>query len=215
MADRDFKGVWIPKEIWIDTNLTLLEKCIYVEIDSLDQGAGCFATNAYLAEFCNCSERKVTEAIFKLDDYGLIWVETKGRQRLIHSEGSRICYAGSQNLLGRAAESARQGSKICDHNNIDYKNNLINKSSNKPSVSPFKKPTVEEVEAYCKERNNNVDAQRFIDYYESVGWKRGKVKISDWKACVRTWERNDKPKKQEKSFEEIIADIKEGRVSDF
>ena len=52
----------------------------------------------------------------------------------------------------------------------------------------FKKPTLEEVKAYCKERNNQVDAERFIDFYESKGWKVGKESMKDWKACVRTWE---------------------------
>lgn len=63
----------------------------------------------------------------------------------------------------------------------------------------FRKPTLEEVAAYCKERNNNVDPQRFIDFYESKGWKVGKTPMKDWRACVRTWERREKPKAQQPS----------------
>lgn len=59
-----------------------------------------------------------------------------------------------------------------------------------PKVKRFIKPTLEEVKAYCTERRNNVDAQHFIDYYESNGWKVGKNTMKDWKAAVRTWERN-------------------------
>lgn len=55
----------------------------------------------------------------------------------------------------------------------------------------FVKPTVEEVAAYCKERKNNVDPQRFIDFYESKGWKVGNQPMKDWKACVRTWEKRE------------------------
>ena len=57
----------------------------------------------------------------------------------------------------------------------------------------FIKPTVEEISDFCKERKNNVDPQAFFDYYEKVGWVYGKSKlpIKDWKACVRTWERNE------------------------
>ena len=55
----------------------------------------------------------------------------------------------------------------------------------------FTPPTVDEVKAYCSERNNNVDAQRFVDYYTSNGWLVGKNKMKDWKAAVRTWERNN------------------------
>ena len=54
----------------------------------------------------------------------------------------------------------------------------------------FTPPPVEDVQAYCNERGNSVDPQRFIDHYESNGWMRGKNKIKDWKACVRTWEKS-------------------------
>ena len=52
----------------------------------------------------------------------------------------------------------------------------------------FTPPTIEEVKAYCQERRNNVDAQRFVDFYSSKGWMIGKTKMKDWKASVRTWE---------------------------
>lgn len=55
----------------------------------------------------------------------------------------------------------------------------------------FVKPTIEEVQAYCKERNNNVDAERWYDFYESKGWKVGKNPMKDWKASIRTWERSN------------------------
>ena len=56
----------------------------------------------------------------------------------------------------------------------------------------FTPPSLEEVEAYCRERGNSVDAERFIDYYTSNGWKVGKNTMKDWKAAVRTWEKSDK-----------------------
>lgn len=57
----------------------------------------------------------------------------------------------------------------------------------------FTPPTVEEVQAYCRERKNNVNAQRFVDYYTANGWKAGRNPMKDWKACVRTWEQNQRP----------------------
>ena len=62
---------------------------------------------------------------------------------------------------------------------------------NKPKRKRFSPPTLEEVKAYCDERKNRVDPQRFIDYYESNGWKVGKNPMKDWKAAVRTWERGN------------------------
>lgn len=63
------------------------------------------------------------------------------------------------------------------------------------SRSKFVKPSVEEIAAYCAERNNNIDPQQFFDFYESKGWKVGNQSMKDWKAAVRTWERREKPKK--------------------
>lgn len=54
----------------------------------------------------------------------------------------------------------------------------------------FRAPTVEEVKEYCAERKNNVDAEQFVDYYSAKGWIVGKSPMKDWKASVRTWERN-------------------------
>lgn len=56
----------------------------------------------------------------------------------------------------------------------------------------FIKPSIEEIEIYCKERNNGIDASKFYDFYESRNWKYGNTKITDWKACVRTWESRNK-----------------------
>lgn len=74
-----------------------------------------------------------------------------------------------------------------DKNSID-KYNLIKDSGAKRKR--FTPPTLEEVRAYCEERHNTVDPQRFIDYYTANGWVQGRGKpIKDWKACVRTWEK--------------------------
>ena len=62
--------------------------------------------------------------------------------------------------------------------------------ADKPARARFTKPTIEEVQAYCRERGNSVDANRFIDYYEANGWKVGKNPMSDWRAAIRTWEKN-------------------------
>lgn len=65
-------------------------------------------------------------------------------------------------------------------------------------------PSLEEVKSYCEiERKNSVNAELFLDFYEARGWKVGRVPMKDWRAAVRTWERNqdfqrpqEKPKPQ-------------------
>lgn len=88
----------------------------------------------------------------------------------------------------------------------------------KKRASRFMQPTLEEVQAYCVERGNSVDAQRFVDYYSSNGWKVGKNPMKDWKAAVRTWERNNgttatKPK-QTGSYLEILERMERGEAVD-
>lgn len=77
------------------------------------------------------------------------------------------------------------------HNNIN-KNicNVKNKDSSEPAKR-FTPPTVEEVRAYCQERRNQVDPERFVDFYSSKGWRVGNQPMKDWKAAVRTWEKRD------------------------
>lgn len=83
----------------------------------------------------------------------------------------------------------------------EYENNINkeekgagkgNPATPKSKASRFIPPTVEEVDAYCRERENGIDAQEFVDFYTANGWVQGKQSkpIKDWQACVRTWERN-------------------------
>ena len=70
----------------------------------------------------------------------------------------------------------------------------------------FEKPSISDIKQYCIERNNNIDASQFYDYYESNGWKVGKNSMKDWKAAVRTWERSEyrKPNSKKNSKEDAI-----------
>lgn len=84
----------------------------------------------------------------------------------------------------------------------DSDNDNVNDLKENTKRKVFAKPTVEEVKAYCTERKNNVDANKFIDFYESKGWLIGKNPMKDWKACVRTWEKtsNSSPPKPSNAY---------------
>lgn len=62
----------------------------------------------------------------------------------------------------------------------------------KPKRKNFVKPTVEEIAAYCKDKNYNVNAQQFFNYYESNGWKIGRNAMKSWQAAVQNWNIRDK-----------------------
>ena len=73
-------------------------------------------------------------------------------------------------------------------------NNKKKKIIKKEKSTRFIPPDISDVTEYCDERNNGIDPQQFIDHYEANGWMRGKTRVKDWKACVRTWERSRKEK---------------------
>ena len=84
---RNFKGIWIPKSIWINEALSFFEKCLWAEIDSLDdEEKGCTASNQYLCKFFGCKERTLQDALSRLKSLGLIIYEKyDGRIRTLKS----------------------------------------------------------------------------------------------------------------------------------
>lgn len=88
---------------------------------------------------------------------------------------------------------------------------VIVPQAEKTKTKRFVPPTVEDVKEYCRERKNAVDAERFVDYYTANGWKVGKNPMKDWKAAVRTWERNAQSKTEQEDFLSFMAE--EGRRS--
>ena len=208
MEKRDFKGVWIPKEIWLNKDLTPLEKIYLVEIDSLDDGEfGCYASNKHFENMFGQAGPNISRTIKKLEEKGWIKIsyEFKGKEvekRIIkvqrppypdrYYKNDNRCYQNDNGVLSKSSEGYYQNDK--DRITISDKQLDNNISSKK-----FKKPTLEDVRKYCNERNNSVDPERFIDFYESKGWKVGKVPMRDWKASIRTWEKN---KSSKTSYEE-------------
>ena len=85
---RDFKGIWIPKEIWLSDELSIMEKVLFVEIHSLDNERGCYASNRYFSEFFGISERQIQTYIANLKTNGFITVTIQNRhERTMRAAG--------------------------------------------------------------------------------------------------------------------------------
>lgn len=85
-----------------------------------------------------------------------------------------------------------------DETKVNNTKDLLPAVSEPKKVKRFIPPTFEQVIEYCNQRKNTVDANKFLDHYDSAGWMRGKTKIKCWKACVRTWENNSSNQTQAK-----------------
>lgn len=81
--------------------------------------------------------------------------------------------------------------------NIDASSDALNNAKPKKTPKRFIPPTVEEVAAYCRERNNGIDAEAFVAYYDSKNWMIGSNKMTKWKSAIVTWEKRNKPKSSE------------------
>ena len=103
---------------------------------------------------------------------------------------------GSETATAQRMRDHRSRAKLAERNNVTglLQERYVEKEIDTDSMvhrKRFTAPTIEDVIAYCKERGNRVDPERFIDYYTSNGWKVGKNPMKDWKAAVRTWERSE------------------------
>lgn len=96
--------------------------------------------------------------------------------------------AKNVNILSENADISKQ-SKV---ENSKVKNSKVEESNSAKQHTRFAPPSVEQVSAYCRERSNGIDAQRFVDFYASKGWRVGNQPMKDWKAAVRTWERRER-----------------------
>lgn len=126
---RDFKGIWLPKEIWLDDELNAADKIIFAEIDSLDveDSDGCFASNEYLANFCKCSITKVSTSISKLIGLGYVKVvKTDGRKRWLKTSLSKFESQTNKNEKSEIQEvkdsniPSNKDDKNNDKNSVKY-----------------------------------------------------------------------------------------------
>lgn len=162
MADqqREFKGIWIPREVWLDSKLNALDKVIFAEIDSFSSnGKVCFQNNATIAEFCQCSESKVSKTVSKLIDLGYIrCVSFDGRKRYLQS-----CLVNFTTLDSKKSEAAEQ--------NLPH----TNKPTGKSTINPHNPPEGERAATHRRAKTTDYDADGFAAFWAAYPKKAGKA----------------------------------------
>ena len=205
--NRDFRGIWIPRHIWLDKNLKPIEKILLAEIESLGGlHDGCFASNQYFADFFDLSKDRISRLVSGLKNKGYITVELiykegtcEVEQRLIRIVPSSYFYLGGQNYLGGIGE------------NNDYITNNYNINNNNNKAS--KKKTTKEVRHKYGEFKNVLLSDKDLEklkaeYGEELVEKYIK-KMDEWielngrryknyYLALRQWMNKEVSKKQEK-----------------
>jgi len=184
----------LPAEVRYSKDLTPNAKLLYAEITALcNMNGKCTASTQYFCRLYEVSRGAVQNWLKMLDDNGYI------NRTVIYKQGTKEIMHRYINLKDKGSINIST-----DNTNINITNTNLTDSNKKAF---FKKPTLDEVKNYCILRKNNIDAQAFIDFYESKGWQIGKEKMKSWKACVRTWESREK--KNPKTMSKLDAQINE------
>jgi hypothetical protein len=165
---------------------------------------GSFVTGRHvIARKTGINESKVYRLLKMLESEHLIEQQKGNRYSII----TIVNYTEHQ-VSEQQNEQLVNNTRTTGEQQVNTTNTLIRTKKNKEEVSrAFAPPTLQEVSDYCKERKNFVDPQRWHDFYSAKGWMVGKNKMKDWRAAVRTWERDSHPNTTNTSEFDKIAEM--------
>jgi uncharacterized protein YdaU (DUF1376 family) len=168
----------------------MLDYC-YLNECGLPEAIESIARVIRMRTHCDCIATVLQEFFFSHDDG--TWHHTRVDSEILAYKGKSAKASQSarkrwDNVDANALPTLSEGN--ANHKPItnNHKPLTIVKDKGGQRFTP---PTLSEVIDYCNQRANSIDPQRFVDHYSANGWMRGKNKIKDWKACIRTWEQND------------------------
>lgn len=209
MAKRE--GYAICFNEWLFDNRIKNELPLLLLISSLCAKNGiCYGSNSYFAEKFNMDEKTVSRKIKKLEKLNYIQIsyikrgfEIQKREIRVTNlslEGQKNHPSGDENVTPSSDKNVTDNITSINSTSIDNNNYVIVIGQKQKK---FVKPSLKEISDYCKERNNDVNPERFLNYYEANGWKVGRNNMKDWKAAIRTWEVNCRSSGGKKNNEEI------------
>lgn len=178
--ERDFKGVWIPKEIWLTKDLGWSEKLLLVEINSLDGEQGCFASNEYLGEFFGLSKDRISRMVSNLRDKGYVTVELQykpGTKQIekriirvvkqpIYPTGEKTDTYRSKHHEGIGENNDTPIGENTKDNNTSLFNNTINNTNN--TAAPLFTSILKRINEQLLESLTMEQKQRLQTYVEQI-----------------------------------------------
>jgi|TARA_R110001632_G_scaffold161505_1_gene279911 hypothetical protein len=176
----------LSAEVRYDERLKPMAKLMYAEITALCNMNGvCFAKNRYFSNLYNKGKGSISSYVNELVKYGYISTEYSYKigTKEIDKRYIKIIKGGVAINQDTLLQKNEESNTIKINTNNSYNN-----------IKRFKPPSLDLIINYCNERKNTIDAESFINFYESKGWMIGKAKMKNWKAAVRTWETRENKK---------------------
>jgi biotin operon repressor len=214
--NRDFKGVWIPKDVYLNPHLTFIEKILLVEIQSLDMSdAGCFASNDYFAEFLGCTKTTISLGIKKLKDLGYIYQESfDGRKRVLKSSLQDIDNQPVEDTKSAVRKSKSRVKKtesiIIQDTNTDNKTHIIGEKSPYTNfVSVYDKFCKDRIGVGCKMNGAEGKALKSIIEYLKLHIKGESQSdlVDSWRYVLSRWDKLDDFHKKQMKLTQINSNL--------
>lgn len=190
---------YIISEEYMALGLRGFDLIIFAIIASYSQGGkGCYHGGLpFLAKQAGCHPITAQRIVKKLCEAGLL-----RKEQIVRDRGKFIaislpddfakCYDGCKQNANTPISKKSRSQEATPYNKTHNKNvttDVVTHKGTSPAPQRFVKPTVDEVAQYCRDRNNTVDAEAFVAFYESNGWKVGRNPMRDWRQAVITWEK--------------------------
>ena len=187
---RNFKGVWIPAQLYLSEGITWTQKLMLVEIDSFSKSnLPCFISNEHLAKHLQISESGVEKALRGLVKFGMV-----DRRRESFGQGTRRILRVVTSLEYGQQPHSTEGGNLTQvrHTNTRTETTTNTTKSGRPSSEG------ECLEYFLELGLDEQEAAKFFDWYGQTGWKlKGGNSIKDWKATARNWARRTNTHKNE------------------
>lgn len=202
---RDFKGVWIPKEVYLNAELSWTEKIFLIEVHSLDGELGCWASNAHFAEFLGIGEGAVANLVTKLKNLGLIEVEGYGKTRCLRSKVSSVDETSGQKFhknmklvsqnyetpiyrINNTENNTEEGSTYVGEFHMTRPPKPEKKGTRLPPDFTVTSEMLSWARAECPTIDPERETDKFRDHYDAAPGQKGVKR--NWNATWRNWMRN-------------------------
>lgn len=210
--ERGFKGIWIPKEIWLNEELSAIEKILLAEIDSLDNGNGCYASNEYFAKFFDLSIRGIQRYLKHLTEIGYISISTDAITKQRYIKVIISVTPCDKNVAEIATKMSPIYNSINNKENINNTNVLFMPHDTTTKKTTKKAKVFSECLSLVYSKFDNDDLIQWLKKYLNIRIGKGLL-VEQWELIIEDFEKYVKNNGINKSIDKVKSCIAGGYLT--